>query len=471
MKSLNEIALSPLYFVLCLVSIGLIIGQAVDLLRAVRNRRGKKRILSASLGMLLDLLIFVWLMDFSMTRIYSPEDYARLQAFQLVLFDMPWLLCALAEIAAALILALLFRDHAKFRKTHLTADAIRETIDLLPEGISIIAPDGTVALSNLKMNELCRRLTGSGLFDGNRFFKCIEERGEEQNGQAYVRFENGEVWQFTKRRITTNEKPYTQLTAADVTERYRIIDELKEKNAHLQDVQRRMKAVSDLSGDIFVAQEEANARVALHNQLGQVLLMGRHFLDQPDTTDANMLYLVTQKMNAFLLGEYEESGMDAFLPGKPKKSVGDAFPSDDSEKSAPDVFRLGEPDNSSEGTGLHEGKLAEVVNLAVMKAKSIGVSVEIRGSVPEDEKIRALLADTIAECAANTVKHAEGDYLAVELAEKDRRTQITVTNNGKPPKAKIAESGGLLAIRKTVEQSGGEITVQSSPVFMLTIIL
>ena len=32
MKSLNEIALSPLYFVLCLVSIGLIIGQAVDLL-------------------------------------------------------------------------------------------------------------------------------------------------------------------------------------------------------------------------------------------------------------------------------------------------------------------------------------------------------------------------------------------------------------------------------------------------------
>ena len=436
MKNLNEIALSPLYFVLCLVSIGLIIGQAVDLLRAVRNRRGKKRILSASLGMLLDLLIFVWLMDLSMTRIYSPEDYARLQAFQLVLFDMPWLLCALAETAAALILALLFRDHAKFRKTHLTADAIRETIDLLPEGISIIAPDGTVALSNLKMNELCRRLTGSGLFDGNRFFKCIEERGEEQNGQYFVRFENGEVWQFTKRRITTNEKPYTQFTAADVTERYRIIDELKEKNAHLQDVQRRMKAVSDLSGDIFVAQEEANARVALHNQLGQVLLMGRHFLDHPDTTDANMVYLVTQKMNAFLLGESEES------------AAGERFSAD---KLAEDP--------------------ADAVRLAAAKAESIGVSVEIRGSIPAEEDLRGILSDAILECAANTVKHAEGDYLTVEIAEKDGRTRIEITNNGRPPKGEIAESGGLLALRRTVEEWGGEMVIQSGPVFSLLMVL
>jgi signal transduction histidine kinase len=47
--------------------------------------------------------------------------------------------------------------------------------------------------------------------------------------------------------------------------------------------------------------------------------------------------------------------------------------------------------------------------------------------------------------------------------------EIVITNNGKPPKGEIAESGGLLSLRRSAEEAGGTMTVQSQPEFKLTI--
>ena len=180
-----------------------------------------------------------------------------------------------------------------------------------------------------------------------------------------------------------------------------------------------MQAVSDLSGDMFVAQEEAAARAALHNQLGQVLLMGRHYLKHPDDTDANLVYITTTQMNSFLLGEYKE-------------------PADEQNDLLTEVLWI---------------------------TQSIGVTVDINDSLPEQASARTILAHAIQECAANTVKHAGGDRLNVTLGENE----IVITNNGKPPKGEIAESGGLLSLRRSVEEAGGTMTTQSRPLFCLTI--
>ena len=102
-------------------------------------------------------------------------------------------------------------------------------------------------------------------------------------------------------------------------------------------------------------------------------------------------------------------------------------------------------------------------------AGSIGVRVEWKGAPPEGGKQRTLLAAAIRECAANAVKHAEGDALRVEIRENGEGISVTITNNGKPPKAPVTESGGLLSLRRTVEAAGGEMTVQSLPAFSLTI--
>ena len=100
-------------------------------------------------------------------------------------------------------------------------------------------------------------------------------------------------------------------------------------------------------------------------------------------------------------------------------------------------------------------------------AGSIGVVPVLSGDPPGREEVRSLLAAAIRECAANTVKHAGGDRLFVEISKDGTGTCMTISNNGDPPKAPIAESGGLLSLRRSVEDAGGQMTVKSLPVFRL----
>ena len=436
MTSLQSISGSLLYYLIGIIAILLMIGQTAELFQAIRYRRislpflrempreGRRVEVSAAilisvLNFLLSFALLVVIMDFAMTRFIAPEDEWKFLPFEWALFAQPWLWIVCGELIGIAVLILLFRSNFKYRNEHLTPDAIRQTVDLLPAGICISDEKGTVLLSNLKMNAICRELTGNMLSDANRFTAQIEADGEEQNNRYFVKLRSGTVCQFVQSALTESGREYNCLTAIDVTERYRVTEELKAKNAHLQEIKRRMQAVSDLSGDMFVAQEEAAARAALHNQLGQVLLMGRHYLEHPADTDANLVYITTTQMNAFLLGEYKEP------------------------------------------TGQKDDLLTEVLWMA----RSIGVTVNINGSLPEHASARTILAHAIQECVANCVKHAKGDRLMVTISDKE----IVITNNGKPPKGEIAESGGLLSLRRSVEEAGGTMTVKSQPEFMLTI--
>ena len=106
---------------------------------------------------------------------------------------------------------------------------------------------------------------------------------------------------------------------------------------------------------------------------------------------------------------------------------------------------------------------------AVSMANSIGVRVDMRGTEPKHVDIKKILSQAIIECAANTIKHAEGNAVTIDITTKDTETEITITNNGKPPKREITESGGLLSLRRNIEAIGGVMNLESEPVFKLTI--
>ena len=82
-----------------------------------------------------------------------------------------------------------------------------------------------------------------------------------------------------------------------------------------------------------------------------------------------------------------------------------------------------------------------------------------------------LLAYAIQECAANTVKHAGGDRITVSLEENSTGLTVRISNNGKPPETRITESGGLVSLRRKIEEAGGQMLVESRPEFRLTIII
>lgn len=418
MKSLNALYGSFLWYSLCIVSLALVIGALSGLIRMGREKRsGRDRLFSLAASVLA-FLLFVLLMDAGHAAINYDGRYLPIER---ALFALPWLIYALGELIVGGLLLCMELDHLRYRKTHLTSDVIRRTVNFLPDGIAISDEGGTVRLSNLKMDILCRELTGEVLSDAKRFTDRLSDMRMDQNGQLLVAAKDGKVWLFEDEPLTMDEKEYRQLTARDVTERYRIIEELREKNERLRDIQRRMREVSDLSGDMLVAEEQAKARAALHNQLGQVLLMGKHYINHPESTDPKLVYLTTRQMNRFLLGEAEEP--------------------------------------RAEG----QDELSE----AIHTAKSIGVTVHLNGEAPQEPHIREIFAQAVAECAANAVKHAEGDSLTAELSGSESGFLAVITNNGKPPKSEIAESGGLLALRKKVEAAGGRMYIESDPAFVL----
>ena len=184
---------SLLWYLLTLAPLVLVIGGLVLLIRAVRACRSRRILLYTGLNLIVSFVLFLILMDCARYA-YLTEADPRYMPFQVALFRLPWLPYALAEAVCTCIFALLAGDDLRYRRGHLTVDAIRETLDLLPEGICICAPDGTVLLSNLQMSTLCRALTGRTLSDGNRFRQMLEETGEKQDSGILAHTSDGKTW-------------------------------------------------------------------------------------------------------------------------------------------------------------------------------------------------------------------------------------------------------------------------------------
>ena len=296
-------------------------------------------------------------------------------------------------------------------------------MDLLPVGICFGNESGAVVLTNLKMNELCRNITGSRLTDTDAFWRELCERGEDQNGQKLVKTASGEVVLFAKNNITVDGKAYTQIVSSDVTEQYRITAELSNKNDRLRDIQIRMKAYQAQAADMVISQEILNARRIVHDDVGHALLAARYYFERPESGNEPVLLSMMKQTNTMLLREAEQ------------------------------------PDDME-----HDRYLD-----ALKMANAIGVTVEQRGEAPETGSARDILGQVIGECAANTAKHAEGDRLFVTVKGTESGCRFTVTNNGTPPKEPIIETGGLLSLRHTVEKAGGSMIVDSTPSFCLII--
>ena len=417
MNSLQSTVGMPLGYVLYFAALLLTAAQLAILLQLMQKKLGMARILAALLHFLLCFFLLAFLLDYSYNAVVfaTPEV---LQVFELRFLALPWLLYAGLEMASAGVVFLQVRVLRRYRETRLTPDTIRQTVDLLPTGLVVSEPDGTVLLANLSMTELCRKLTGELLSDAGRFWQYVESKSE--NG--LIRTADGETWQFQKSLFTLDGKDYDQITAADMTEQYRVTEELSQKNLHLKEVQDRMKTVAAKERSLVADREIMQARMTVHDRMGAVLLSGKYYLDHPENVKEDELLRLLEFSNHFLLGEVEQ------------------------------------PENKS-----------DPMQEAILTAKRIGVAVEIFGEFPKGETAKRILAQAVDQCAANTARHAGGDLLSVAITESVEQITASFANNGRAPEGPVTETGGLAVLRQTVEDAGGSMTVQSEPVFLLTI--
>ena len=389
----------------------LITGQMAVLIAAIRDGRSR-RVRGSFLSFFLLCAALFWLcLSVIAWELNYPGWASEPPAGLAVFCACPVWALWIAEAVMAALLAFSLWDTLLYRKNHVTPDSVKQAMDLLPVGIGFSEPDGSVCFRNLVMDHLSVALTEK-LFTDWKVFQAAAG-GDQVPVQ-------GRIWQL--RSQDTPGTALTQLTATDITEQAGILAALQEKNRKLRDIQMRLKIYSRQAERIIIAQELLTARMTVHDELGSVLLESRHAMNAPGSIDEKLLLQALKNANTYLLREYDE------------------------DDTAVDP-------------------LTEAIGIA----RAIGVKVDLTGLPPVEEKPRKIFAAAIRECAANAVKHAEGDRLTADSRRLDSGYTFTLHSNGHPPSAPVREAGGLLSLRTLAESHHGVMRIDVSPEFILTI--
>ena len=321
-----------------------------------------------------------------------------------------------------------------FRRERIGRASIKESLDNLPSGICFADQSGLVILSNRQMYRLCYTLMGVDLQHISELLDALEkpQAGIQSVGADtnVYRFPEGKVWKFTQSSITDADgNAYTQVLAVDVTALYEKEDELQQENRRLEEVNARARNLYAQLDNIVREEENFAVKTHVHDEMGELLGLTRNMLTQRE--------LPPERLKA--LGKRWEHIGDTL--GAVGKQDGDAF---DSDKTLAEL---------TEGIA------------------GIGVALHVRGEFPQKSGAAYLLTAAVRECAINTVRHAKGSEMTVELTKTPHALTASITNDGLAPAGEVIEGGGLSALRRRIEGTGGSLQVERTPRCRLVITL
>ena len=317
-------------------------------------------------------------------------------------------------------------------KKKTSAKMIKKAIDSYPGGICFSALDGRVILVNEKMNRLVLELTGHTIlntkvtwreltsFTTNDKVDKLEQSwlpkdpdsgNENSCRQMFFRFSDRSVWRFELRFLDSNT---VQIEAAEITELYRLSEELYENTIRLQEMQKRQKALLDSIVEINLNKEILAAKMHIHDELGHCLLATTKAITEDSLAE-----------NADTLRKSWNNTIHNF-------------------SNISTIWTV--PDSSL------QSELMQVAEL-------IGCKVIFAGQQPTQRKALQLLYGAIREALTNAVRHADATELMVKIGQDEKSYHIEISNNGSVSVSSITEGNGLSALRQRLEQEGASLKV------------
>ena len=315
-------------------------------------------------------------------------------------------------------------------KSSITEFSIGEALDSIPMGIAFTGDSGIVLQSNHVIHDLCYKMVGMTMIDGDRVWKKIEE-GQVLPGMDCTLGESpmittpeGESWIFRKSPIHSSIGDINQIIAFNATREQQIVRELEENTEKLKDMNKRLRNYNDIVDDTIRREELLAAKMRVHDNMGEVLLATKVLLTNEKSPATREEVLLEWKKDLSLL---REEARDEAAPTQLERL-----------KEAADHF---------------------------------GVALKITGDIPTNEDAMELLCVGIQECLTNAIQHAGSDEMYVNIQETDDSFVITYSNNGDSPKYPITEGGGLSILRQAAEKLGAIMEYIEAEQFTLRITL
>ena len=405
------------------ISVLLFFGAVVVVAFLVRQKRNRE--LRLAVPMLVSTYICEQCFDLYLSGAAYSETAVKIRE---MLLSVPTVVPLLYCIAMAVLEAMLLNNIHRHKYERITGMSIKEAMDGFPDGVLCYAPKGRVMLVNQAMKEFCRQMTGDELVNGDLFTQQMMS-GQIRPGCRIVTvgdenvfvLPDETVWKINLQDIPFEDSEVRMLTASEITEEYRKTEELRAMQKGLAALGERLAKVNREIVDLTAEREMLNAKIRIHDEMGKNLLIVKHFILNGGTENekASMIGSLYQNVS-FLMKD---------LPA---------------------------------GT-------RDECELMIDTASRLGVTVFVTGTIPDCEPQRHILATAIHECFTNTLRHAHGNELYMNIEDDGDRLRVVLTNNGKKPAGEIEERGGLALLRDLTEREGGRMTILKNPSYAVVL--
>ena len=371
----------------------------------------------------------VWLFASWLFMVCLLSDHQRRQdtlSYKPILYSLPIYALVISVILLTVYLILAIHREQKECNNTLSPWSVYEAVNNVPCGVCFSDALGRIILSNVKMQELCRILTGNYLQNFEIFRNAINSEPVQKNivklnsDSNVFYLPDGSVWMFQEYQLKEPDlKGYVQTVAINVSELYYNNEKIKSNNEKLEQLNRKLEEMYEKIGDEIREQETLAMKMKVHDNFGRSLLSIRRILEKKEEPDNMRVQLETLKQQVYIL----------------TSSIAD------------------NKEDQYEDTEKH--------------ARELGISIQIQGNYPDDLIYGWLTDRALRECVTNCARHAHGTAVYVEIKRNMDGYQIQITNDGEPPLKNAKEGGGLSALRKAVEAEHGTMKTFFEPAFYL----
>ncbi|WP_026528814.1 hypothetical protein [Butyrivibrio sp. VCD2006] len=399
----------------------------------------------------------------------------------LVKFQMHISLLLLLQISLFVLAVVQQYAIGKWAKEHISNMSVKEAFDKLPTGLCYYYEGGIPVMVNETMHEISRGLFGKGVTDAEELWEnlrncepadmisegitgkeihkniagesdgaedveAVRDAGESdgvedveslrdagepygdrndiplQNDVYMVRTEDGKVYSVARNMLHINGKNLPEIIATDVTGEFSLTKELEARQEKAKRLNDRLKALMGTIEYVTMNRELLQLKAALHDNIGQSILIARKYLSEPDSIDREEMLKFWRNNIRHLRGnEIEEWELPYYVISK--------------------------------------------------EADKLGIKLQIIGDLPTEGRLIPVVDAAISVHIGNTLKHAYGSECIISVKKTAGSYILNFVNDGKKPDDVIIEKGGLKNLRRDVENVGGTMNIYTSPEFRMEIIL
>lgn len=397
--------------VLILLFIILVINIVISLIVIIRKI---KKLLFFSITIITGLFFFLWWVYVGWLTINEGIEVP----IQIAMANTPGYLVITMLILFFISTIILIIYSLSYIKNNLSKQSIKEGLDMLPTGLCYATLDGLVLLVNKKMNDICKKITGSFLMNANIFWNKVIDNSINQ---LFVEVDN-QIFSFQKNGLIIEGKVINEIIAFDVTEEFNYKKELDTKNEQIKGINARLRNYSHEIDKITKENEILNAKIKIHDDLGELLIMLKYVIEYNDNYKMRNDLLNSWKNNNFLMQRSNVENSINFI----------------------DIYNL---------------------------ANTLKIELKIIGKSIYEQNLEEIMLLGVKECLTNLVSHSKGKKLIVNISLLNNTYLVTYENDGDSPQEPIEMGGGLSNLKNIVERINGKFEIIYEPEFIIKLLL